>query len=440
MLKEIGEKFEFEPLGTNFTKEIVAGVSVYLSLAYIFIVNPAILSQAGIPSGAVFFATVLASAFATLAMGLFARLPFALAPGLEANGFFAFVVVGALGFSWQEGLGIVFWSGILCLFFTVIPIRQKIIDSIPNELKIGIAVTVGIFVATIGLVITDIIVFNNGVPSEIGSVYSKKAILLYVGLIVSAILGLRVFNFPAGMLVAIISCTVLGKLLGVPSDTPPAKTEEFLSALGQLELFGVFKNPNVWVVLLIFFMIDFYGSIGKFIGLTAATNLYSNGQVKNMKNALYVDGGGTVFGSLIGTSTIITYVESAVAIAAGGRTGIAAIVCALLMFLSLAFTPLIGFVPVAATAGILVYVGYLLLPITRIKDRHLKGFDILVLILMGMIALFTFSLDKSLLVGFLFYSVNQTVIQKGKFNESLVLLWISTLLLSVSMGFQYLSF
>lgn len=433
-MRELLEKrFKFNEYGTTISTEIVAGLSLYLSLAYIFIVNPAILSKAGIPSGAVFFATVLASAIATLVMGWFARLPFALAPGLESNGFFTFVVVISLGFTWQEGLGLVFWSGVLCIIFTIIPIRQKIIDSIPSGLKTAISATVGIFVATIGLVITDVLVFENGVPKTIGSFSSDKAMLLYLGFTISVLLGIKKLKFHGGMLVAIIAATILAKVLGVSSDTPPADISEFLDGSFKLELFSVFKDPRAWTVLLIFFVIDFYGSIGKFIGLTASTNLYSNGQVKNMKQALYVDGGATVFGSLIGTSTVITYVESAVAIATGGRTGLVAIVCGLLMLMSLAFTPLVGYVPVAATSGVLVYVGYLLLPTEQMRTGYIQRFDLAVTLSMGIVALFTFSLDKSLLLGFFLYTAKQ-IVTKEKLNPYLL---GTTLLLSLAMGLQY---
>lgn len=442
-MRLIASQYEFERLETSWTTEIVAGASLFMSLSYIFIVNPSILAQAGIPSGAVFFATVLASAVATLAMGVFARLPFALAPGLESNGFFTFVVVLGLGFSWQEALGLVFWSGALCLFFTIIPVRQKIIDAIPEGLKTAISTTVGVFVAIIGFAVTDLIKFSGGLPSGLGDFGSPKATLLYSGFLIALVLGIKSLRFPAGMLVSIVACTVLARLIGVPADTPPAHTEEFLSALGEFELFGVFSDPRAWTVLLVFFVIDFFGSIGKFIGLTRATALQTKGKVKNMKQALYVDGAGTVFGSYLGTSTIITYVESAVAVGQGGRTGVVAIVCGLLMLASLAFSPLVAFVPVAAASGVLVYVGWLLLPkkelLDAIQDRSDVGgtldyFDFAIVLVMGGIAGLSFSLDKSLLVGFWAY----TLLGLGqKHREFSPYLLGCSVALSIAMGFQY---
>lgn len=164
--------FELSSFGTNIKTEVLAGISTYLSLAYIFIVNPAILSQAGMDVSAVLFATVFASGLSTLLMGLWARLPFALAPGLEMNGFFAFVVVGTLGLSWQQALGVVFWSGVLCIL--AVPARQRIIDAIPNALKMSIAVSVGVFVVATGLRLAGIIVFEDGFPKELGSSFHLK--------------------------------------------------------------------------------------------------------------------------------------------------------------------------------------------------------------------------------------------------------------------------
>jgi AGZA family xanthine/uracil permease-like MFS transporter len=395
------------------------------------------------PVGAVFFATVIASAASTLLMGLYARLPFALAPGLESNGFMAFVVVGSLAFTWQQALGLVFWSGVLCVIFTVVPWRQKIIGAIPEGLKTAISTTVGVFVAVIGFFVTDLVKFQNGLPVGLGDFGNPKAILLYVGFAVAFLLGLKVLRFPAGMFVSLIVCTVLAKIIGIHSDTPPAESSDFLAALGELELFSMFSDPRAWTVLLVFFMIDFYGSIGKFIGLTRQTELQSNGEVRGIGGAMGVDAVGTIGGAWLGTSTIITYVESAVAIGQGGRTGVVAVVCAFLMLLSLFATPLIGFVPTAAAAGVLVYVGWLLLPRqevidamngTRDKDGSLDGFDFTAVIIMGLIALVTFSLDKSMLFGFAMYAVRDFFKNRTKANP---FLYGSAIVLGIAMYFQY---
>lgn len=439
----VAQKYEFEKLGTSFATEVIAGISLFLSLSYIFVVNPSILAQAGIPSGAVFFATVIVSAIFTLLMGFYARLPFAVAPGLESSSFFTFVVVISLGFSWQQALGLVFWSGVLCLVLTVIPIRQRIIGAIPEGLRTAIAASVGVFVLVIGLVVTDLLKFENGLPVGVGSFTSDKAILLLVGLLIAFVLGIKKLNFPAGMLVSIIVCSIVAKMLGVVSETPPAAEADFFKAFGELELFGVFSDPRAWTIMLVFFMIDFYGSIGKFIGLTRQTNLAKIDEINDPEKALFVDSSATVAGSVFGTSTIITFVESAVAIGQGGRTGVVAIVCGVLMIMSLVFAPLVSIVPVAAVGGVLVYVGFLLQPRSEIVDAlygqsdtegRLSHFDLFVVVIMGLTAFFTFSLDKSIWLGFTFYTFKELIINKGRVNLYLA---GSTIVLSIAMGYQY---
>ena len=191
--------FKMDELETNLRTEIIAGISTYLSLAYILILNPAILSHAGMDTSAILFATAMVSGLSTLAMGFWARLPFAVAPGLEMSGFFAFTVCGTLGMTWQQGLGTVFWSGILCIILTLLPVRQKIIDAIPAGLKINIGVSVGVFVATIGLFVAKILAFKDGLPDfsnwNVDRLTSHEAIVLYVGFVAAVVLGLKRFRF-----------------------------------------------------------------------------------------------------------------------------------------------------------------------------------------------------------------------------------------------------
>ena len=431
LAKRIDRYFEVEKYGSTIKREILAGLSVYLSLAYIFVVNPAILSQAGMDVSAVLFATILASGLSTLFMGFYAKLPFALAPGLEMNGFFAFVVVGTIGLSWNEALGAVFWSGVLCLVLTYLPVRKAIIDAIPFGLKKAMAVSVGVFVFTIGLLLAGIVTFENGQLSSFGSPFTNKGYALIIGLVISVVLGLPKLKFPGGMLVAIVASTIFCKVVGIVVDDPAEMSANMFLALFQLDVIP--RSISLLPVFLVFFLIDFYGSIGKFIGLTASTNLAKkDGTMVRMDKALYVDGGGTVLGSFLGTSSIITYVESAIGIAVGGRTGLVAIVCGILMLLSLVFTPLVGLVPVEATAGILIYVGYLLIKDTW-ESRELTSFDYVVSGLMAVFTFYTFSLDKTMLLGFGIYMIYQ-IFAKKSVNWYLI---ISTLLIGASVVMQY---
>lgn len=423
----ISDYFEISKYDTSIGKEMLAGLGTFLSLAYIFIVNPAIMGNTGMNVSGLLFATIIASAVSTIFMGFYARLPFALAPGLEMNGFFTFVVVGTLGLTWQQALGAVFWSGVLCLVFTIVPFRKNIIDSIPDGLKKTMAVSVGVFVMTIGLFLSGLVQFTNGRISGVSLTLTPKVFALLIGLAISIILGL-VRTFPGGMLVAIIVATVYCKVYGIVSTTPASLSwKDLTSTCFQIDFVPTLRLIPVY---LIFFLIDFYGSIGKFIGLTAATNLtQKDGSLPRIGRAMGVDAGGTILGAFVGTSSIITYVESAVGIQMGGRTGIVAIVCGVLMFASLLFTPLIGLVPVEATAGILIYVGYLLMRDTDSPDdKRLDKFFLVVVIVMGFISFLTFSLDKAMMFGFLAYTLKQ-VIAERVFNWYLI---GSTLLISVS--------
>ncbi|TAL03524.1 MAG: NCS2 family permease, partial [Rhodospirillaceae bacterium] len=307
-----GDYFGLEARESTLSREVIAGISTYLSLAYIFVVNPSILANAHMNVSAVLFATVIASGVATIIMGLWARLPFAVAPGLEMNGFFAFVVVGTLGLSWQDALGTVFWSGVLCVLLTVLPFRQAIIDSIPSGLKINIGVSVGVFVATIGLFLAKIVAFKDGLPDlasmHTTSLASHEAVIMYITFAVAFLLGLKLFKFPGGMLVSIIVGAILCRVFGIVADKPAQLSSDMFLAIGQANILSVLKNPHFAPVMLVFFIVDFYGGIGKFIGLTAATNIQSQGKVPNIEKALYVDGFGTMGGSLLGTSSLITFV------------------------------------------------------------------------------------------------------------------------------------
>lgn len=424
--KRLDEFFQITHRGSSFRTEIVAGTSVFLSLAYIFIVNPAILSQAGLNVSAVMFATVIASGLSTILMAIWARLPFVLAPGLEMNSFFAFVMVGTLGLTWQQGLAAVFISGALCLLFTYIPVRQKIIDGIPHGLKISIATCVGIFVLTIGLFLSGLVTFDKGLPTGFGNFWSVKAQTLYVGLFLTILLT-RILKVSYGFLVAIIAAAIFARYFGLAPGHIAELSPAMFEASFKLDFSFLWAGLSAASVLFILFLIDFYGSIGKFIGLVATTNLVDKkGNVISMQKAMGVDAVGTMGGALLGTSNIITYVESAVGIAAGGRTGLTAFVAGILMLASIVLAPLVSLVPVEATAGILCYVGYLLLP--QKQDYHNVRFDIAVASVMAIVTFMTFGLDKAMMVGFMVYAAEPLWNKNKKYNPYTI---ASALLLGV---------
>jgi adenine/guanine/hypoxanthine permease len=408
-LDRVRSHFQFEKYGTNLRTEILAGTSTYLSLAYIFIVNPAILAKANMDPSAVLFATVCGSTAATLVMGFWANLPFAVAPGLSMNGFFAFVVCGILDETWQQGLGTVFISGLLCVLATIVGIRRNIISSIPVGLKQSITTSIGVFIAVIGLFLAKIVTYDGGVLNyrhiSFDVFSSPYALVLYAGLIVAAVLGARRLHIPGGMIIAIIVAAGLCYGLKIEQGAIPNLMGAPLKAVGQLDLTVLFQ-PKFWSPILVFFILDFMEGVGQIVGLTSGTTMQDkDGHVPTIGKALYVDGGGTMLGSLLGTSSLIIFIESAIGIKAGGRTGLTAIVCAALMAASIIFSPVISLIPSEAAAGVLVYVGYLILPINKSSTGTGKynTFDIVTSTFMGLIVICTFSLDKAMAVGFWAY-------------------------------------
>ncbi len=285
--------------------------------------------------------------------------------------------------------------------------------------------------------------FESGLPKNFGSITSKESQVLLLGLTIVILLrfagkGISYFSkiiSGGAFLFSIIISSLYCNSVGIMPDAVPELSMNMLDGIGKIDYFP-FVTPSFFTVFLVLFLIDFYGSIGKFIGLTSRTNLYSkNKGLVGIENAMYVDGIGTVGGALLGTTSIITYVESAIGIQAGGRTGLVSLVCGVLIILSLIFTPLISLVPVVATSGVLLYVGYSLLPIEEFRKGELTYFDILVGIIMGIISFITFSLDRAMLFGFLAYTLRQVVLKEEKVN---IYLLISTILLGMSVCSQYL--
>lgn len=397
MLEKLDTYFGVSRLGSDFRTEILAGVSTFLSLSYIFVVNPAILSAAGLSTSAVFFATVLGSVVATLLMGLWARLPFAVAPGLEMNAYVAYVVVGVMGYTWQGALGAVFWSGVLTLALSFTPLRVNIVKAIPDKLKSGLAASVGVFLMLIALKVSGVFAYDGITLQGIGSPVSASAIILYVGLALVA--TLKWFKVRGSVLLSIVGAAIVAHMLGgLQSIEPIALSADMFAATFAFD-WRVLFDPRIWSVIIVLFILDFYGSIAKFIGLTKTTPIVDeNGDLPRLKEGLIVDGAGTVIGAATGTSNLIAYVESAVGIGEGGRTGFVAVVVAALMLLFILITPLINLVPVAATTGAVFFVGLMLLPWSEIKNY--SWIDTVAVLAMVVVTIWTFGLDKAMLAGF----------------------------------------
>ena len=324
-MTSVRQYFEFDKHGTNFRTEIVAGLSTFLSLSYIFVVNPSILSKGGMNTSMVLFATVITSFVATFLMGIWAKKPFVLAPGLEMNSYVAFFVIGTLGFTWQEALAACFWSGVIFLILTLSNIRQKIIEAIPDKLKTGLSAAVGVFLMIIALRLSNVMIYEGVNLRSIGNPFTNRGLVLLLGLVI--ILILNCLKFQGSILVSIIIASIVAYYTGIKNSTPQVViNKEMLSGIGKLSL-GVIANPKIFSAIIILFLIDFYGSVAKIIGLTFNTSIVNkDGTMPKLKEALTIDGAGTMLGTALGTSSITVYVESGVGIGVGGRTGLTALV------------------------------------------------------------------------------------------------------------------
>jgi AGZA family xanthine/uracil permease-like MFS transporter len=429
-MTKIDNYFEFKKLGTNLHTEIIAGISTFLSLSYIFVVNPAILSDGGMNKSAVLFATVIVSALATLFMGLWAKKPFALAPGLEMNSYVVYYVILTLGFSWQYGLGIVFWSGILFMILTFTNVRKKIIHAIPDKLKIGLSASVGAFLMFIALKISGLIVYDGISIQSFSNPFTKPFYVFLAGLVIITVLNR--FKLKTSILISIIGAAVFAHIMGldISGREKVVISGDMFSAIMQLDFSAIFE-PKLLSALIILFVIDFYGSVAKFLAFTRGTAMLdAKGNMSNMKAALSVDGIATIVGATFGTTSVTTYVESATGISVGGRSGLTAIICALLMLLFIPLAPIINLVPVEATTGALFLIGLKMFP----KFSEIKNWNIaesISVVCMIVVTFLWFSLDKAMAIGFIFYILGLLVTGKRKeINRYLV---ISTLLIFVAM-------
>lgn len=357
--------FELEAHGTTVKTEVLAGITTFMTMAYILVVNPGILSAAGMDAGGIFTATAVASAVATLVMGLWAKLPFALAPGMGLNAFFAFGVVLGMGYSWQMALTAVFLEGIIFLILTAFNVREAIINCIPDNVKKAVSVGIGLFIAFIGLQGAGIIVNNDATLVSMGSITSGTGLLAIIGLFVMGVL--LAFKIKGALLIGIVVTTVIGIPMGItqlPSGSwlPPSASGIFF----KLDFANIFSVDMV-VVLFTFLFVDMFDTVGTLIGVSTKAGLVdSDGKIPRVKQALFADAIGTTFGAIMGTSTVTTYVESASGVSEGGRTGLTAVVAAILFLVSLFLSPLFLMVPGAATAPALILVGLFMM--SPVKD------------------------------------------------------------------------
>lgn len=439
--------FKLKEHNTNISTEVMAGFTTFFAMAYIIIVNPQILADSGMPHGAVFLATIIASAVGTLFMGVFANVPYALAPGMGLNAFFTYTVVIRLDFTWQEALAMVFICGLINVVITVTRLRKLIVQSIPLSLQNAIGGGIGVFIAYIGLLNVEFINFGNGVPA-ISTFNSPALILTVIGLVL--ILVLLVLDVKGAILISIIVTTIIGipmgvtDLSGISSGTGFGEAVSelgitFGAALGAQGLGSLFSDasriPLVIMTIFAFSLADTFDTIGTFIGTGRKTGIFDAADEKalqegtgfksKMDKALFADSVGTSVGALFGTSNTTTFVESAAGIGAGGRTGLTSVVVTILFVLSAFLSPLVAVVPSAATAPALVAVGIMMLSSFKeikwdILEEAIPAF--FAAILMGL----SYSISDGIAAGFIAFCVVKAA--KGKAKEVHPIIWFASAL------------
>ena len=352
--------FEFRELGANWRTEILAGCTTFVTMAYIIFVNPAILHETGMPLAAVIAATCLCAAFGSVLMGVFARYPIALAPGMGLNAYFTYTVVKGMGVPWQTALGAVFLSGVAFLLLTAVGVRRMIVSAIPFELYAAVAVGIGLFIALIGLRNAGIIMASPSTLVTMGNLRNPETLLALAGLLLIASLLAR--RVRGAILLGIIGTTALGAIFGLVHWRPqPYSFHDITATALHLNIRGALRYGLVEIVF-VFLFVDLFDNIGTLVAVGKQARLFDEmHQIPRINRILYADAAATIVGSLAGTSTVTSYIESAAGVVAGGRTGVTAIVTGLLFFISLFVAPVAGAIPNAATAPALIVVGSLMI-------------------------------------------------------------------------------
>lgn len=410
--------FKLSERGTNAKTEILAGVTTFITLAYIIFVNPQILSEAGIPKEAAIAATIVASIIATVLMAFLANYPIVVAPGMGLNAFFTYTVVLGFGLDWTVALGAVFFSGVLFFILTVTKIRYWIIDAVPPSLRSAIPVGIGLFIAFIGLQSSGIIVKNDATLVGMGDITSPSVLLTFFGLVLSAVLIAR--NVKGALLIGILSTTVLGMIVGaVPY---PKGISSFVSfdlpslapTFGKLDLAGALKF-GLFNIIFTFTMVELFDNMGTLMGLLKKAGLMKEeGQPPELGKAFYADSIGTMASAVVGTCTVTSYVESASGVAEGGKTGLTALTAAVLFLLALIFAPLVGLVPGFATAPALIIVGALMLSeIVHVRFEDFSESFPVFLTVIGMPL--TYSIATGIGLGFIAYTLIKVF--SGRFKD-----------------------
>ncbi|MBZ5585944.1 MAG: NCS2 family permease [Acidobacteriia bacterium] len=405
--------FEFESLGADWKTEILAGFTTFMTMAYIVFVNPAILHETGMPLAAVTAATCVSAAAGSLLMGGFARYPIALAPGMGLNAYFTYSVVKGMGIPWQAALGAVFISGVAFFLLTVVGVRQLIISTIPYELYAAVAAGVGLFIALIGFRNSGIIAPDPATTVTLGNLHDKSVALAVCGLLLIA--ALLAWKVRAAMLIGILATTLVGLATGVAKWTPqPYRLADLAATAGKLDI-GATLRLGFLEVVFVFLFIDLFDNIGTLVAVGTKANLFDKThRIPRVNRILLSDASATMIGSFAGTSTVVSYIESAAGVAAGGRTGVTAIVTGLLFIVALFVAPAVGAIPAAATAPALIIVGSLMIGV--VAEIAWTDPEVAVPAFLTMMAIpLTFSIANGLAFGFTSFTLIKLL--RGKFRE-----------------------
>lgn len=417
--------FKLKEKGTSSKTEIIAGITTFFTMVYIVFVNPSVLGDAGMDKQVVFVTTCLIAGFGTIAMGLFSNLPIALAPAMGLNAFFAYVVVGKLSYSWQVGMGTIFWGSVGLLLLTLFQIRYWLMASIPLSLRVGIGAGIGFFIALIGFKNMGLVVANPATLVALGDLHSPQVLLGILGFFIIVVLAAR--NIYSGVLISIATVTALALYFdesvmfhGIIS-MPPALTQ----VVGQVDIAGALDTALIGIIFS-FLLVNLFDSSGTLLGVTDKAGFSDEkGRFPKMKQALYVDSASAVVGSYIGTSAISTYIESGAGVSVGGRTGMTAVVVGLLFLLTIFFSPLAGMVPAYATAGALVYVG-ILMASSLIKVQWDDLTEATPAFITAAMMPFTYSITEGIAFGFISYCVMK--VGTGRWREVNAPVWVVSLL------------
>jgi AGZA family xanthine/uracil permease-like MFS transporter len=413
MRQQLERYFEFERLGTNWRTEMLAGATTFFTMAYIVFVNPSILRDAGMPFQAVLAATCACAAFGSILMGAFARYPIALAPGMGLNAYFTYTVVVGMGVSWQTALGAVFISGAAFLILTLTGASRVIVDSIPQELYAAVAAGIGLFIAMIGLRNAGLIVASPATLVTLGNLRDSNTLLALFGLVLTA--SLQVMGVRAAMILGILATTFAGALFGLVSWSPQTYSFADLSAtMGQMDLRAA-SGLGLLEVVFVFLFVDVFDNVGTLVGVTKRAGLIdSSRHIPRIRRILIADSAATMVGAFAGTSTVVSYIESASGVVAGGRSGVTSIVTGLLFIVALLVAPLIGAVPQAATAPALIIVGSLMM--SHVGEIPWSNTAIAIPAFLTILTIpLTFSIATGLSFGFTAYAVLKLV--RGEFSK-----------------------